>query len=46
MDSMSHTYTSDGSIIKVYVITDPDTNVQYVVSDRGGICVREKNVEQ
>lgn len=40
MDSMSYTYTSDGDMIKTYVVTDPDTGIQYVVTDHGGITPR------
>lgn len=39
-DSMAYTRTHDGEVIRVYVVTDPDTQVQYVVSDRGGIAPR------
>lgn len=42
MDCMAFTYTDDSNDpIKVYVVVDPDTDIQYVVSDHGGICVRE-----
>lgn len=45
-DCMTLTYTDDETDpIKVYVITDPDTNIQYIVSDHGGICRRETNDE-
>ena len=27
--------------VRVYVVTDPVTGVDYLVTDRGGICVRE-----
>ena len=27
--------------VKVYEVTDPVTGVEYLVTDRGGICVRE-----
>lgn len=39
-DSMTYVRTNDGGTIRVYVVTDPDSQVQYVVSDRGGICPR------
>lgn len=39
-DSMTVNYTSDGQAIKWYVMTDPDTGVQYVVNDMGGCCLR------
>lgn len=40
-DSLTHTYTHDGAdIIRVYVVTDPDMGIQYVVSDHGGITPR------
>lgn len=40
-DSLTHTYTHDGTdTIRVYVVTDPDAGVQYVVSDHGGITPR------
>ena len=40
MDSMSRIYTNDGTPIDLYVILDPDDGTQYVVSSRGGVCVR------
>lgn len=39
-DSLAPTYTYDGEIIRWYVLVDPDSNVQYLVNDRGGCCVR------
>ena len=39
-DSLGPTYTHDGEIIRWYVFTDPDTGIQYLVSDRGGCCPR------
>lgn len=39
-DSLTPTYTYDGEIIRTYVLIDPDTGLQYLVSDRGGICER------
>ena len=39
-DSMTYARTHDGGTIRVYVVTDPDTCVQYVVSDRGGVTPR------
>lgn len=41
-DSMTAVHTYDGETIRFYVMTDPDTNVQYIVNDRGGMCVREQ----
>lgn len=40
-DSLTVAYTYDGEAIRAYVITDPDTGAQYIVTDRGGICRRE-----
>lgn len=40
-DSMCVTYTYDGEAIRYYVMTDPDTQRQYIVNDRGGMCARE-----
>lgn len=42
-DSMTYARTYDGELIRVYVVTDPDTGAQYVVSDRGGITPRLDN---
>ena len=39
-DSLAPTYTHDGEIIRWYVLTDPDTSVQYLVNDRGGCTPR------
>lgn len=39
-DSLAPTYTYDGEIIRWYVLTDPDTSVQYLVNDRGGCTPR------
>lgn len=39
-DSMCAIHTYDGETIRFYVMTDPDTGAQYVVSDRGGITPR------
>lgn len=44
-DSMTAIHTYNGEIIRFYVMTDPDTNIQYVVNDRGGMCVREQPYE-
>lgn len=41
-DSMCVTYTYNGEAIRYYVMTDPDTQRQYIVNDRGGMCLREK----
>lgn len=40
-DSMTITYTYNGESIRYYVMVDPDTNIQYIVNDRGGMCRRE-----
>lgn len=40
-DSLTVNYTYDGEAIRWYVMTDPDTGVQYLVNDRGGCCRRE-----
>lgn len=39
-DSLGPTYTHDGEIIRWYVFVDPDTQVQYLVNDRGGCTPR------
>jgi len=39
-DSLAPTYTYDGEVIRWYVFVDPDTNVEYLVNDRGGCCPR------
>ena len=39
-DSLAPTYTYDGEVIRWYVLVDPDTDVQYLVNDRGGCCPR------
>lgn len=45
-DSMTVIHTYDGQKIRFYVMTDPDTNIQYIVNDRGGMCVRERDDAQ
>lgn len=40
-DSLTVNYTYNGEAIRWYVMVDPDTNIQYLVNDRGGCCVRE-----
>lgn len=40
-DSLTVNWTHDGEAIRWYVMTDPDTGVQYLVNDRGGCCRRE-----
>ena len=42
MEPLTATYTADGDCIKAYVIIDPDTQHQYIVSDHGGITPRLK----
>lgn len=39
-DSLAPTYTYDGEVIRWYVLTDPDTGVQYLTNDRGGTTPR------
>ena len=39
-DSLAPTYTYDGEIIRTYVFTDPDSGIQYLVTDAGGITPR------
>ena len=39
-DSMCAITTEQGVTIRLYVMIDPDTGAQYVVSDRGGVCPR------
>lgn len=40
-DSLGPVYTYDGEgTMRVYVFTDPDSGVQYLVSDKGGITPR------
>lgn len=39
-DSLTPTITHDGGAIRRYVLVDPDTEVQYLVNDRGGCCPR------
>lgn len=39
-DSMCATTTYDGELIRWYVMMDPDYQIQYLVNDRGGCCVR------
>lgn len=41
--SLGPVYTSSGETIKVYVFVDPETDIQYLVSDRGGITPRLTN---
>lgn len=41
-DSMCVSYTYNGEAIRWYVVTDPDTQRQYLFNDRGGVCLREK----
>lgn len=40
MDAMTRIYTNDGTPIDLYVMTDPDRGTEFVVSSRGGVCVR------
>lgn len=42
MEPLTATFTSDGGEIKAYVLIDPDTGIQYIVTDAGGIAQRIK----
>lgn len=42
-DSMTAVHTYNGEAIRFYVMTDPDTGVEYIVNDRGGMCLRESS---
>jgi hypothetical protein len=45
MDALTQTYTStSGETVEVYVVTDPDTNIQYLVTDSGGLTPRLGNL--
>ena len=39
-DSLAATFTAEGDAIKLYVIIDPDSGIEYLVSDHGGITPR------
>ena len=39
-DSLTVNNTYNGEKIRWYVMIDPDTQVQYLVNDRGGCCPR------
>lgn len=39
-DAMTCTYDNKGNRTNYYVMVDPDTGVQYVVNDEGGMCPR------
>lgn len=39
-DSLTASHTYDGEAIRWYVMIDPDTDIQYLVNDRGGCCPR------
>lgn len=39
-DSLGVTWTHDGEAIRWYVFEDPDTGIQYLVNDRGGVVPR------
>ena len=41
-DSLTATFTAEGDAIKLYVIIDPDSGIEYLVSDHGGITPRIK----
>lgn len=41
-DSLTVNYTYDGEAIRTYVMIDPDTNIQYLVNDRGGMVRRDR----
>jgi len=40
MEPLTATYTADNDIIKAFVLIDPDTKIQYIVTDHGGITPR------
>lgn len=42
-DSMTYSLTYDGEMIRRYVMKDPDTQIEYLVNDRGGCCPRLDN---
>lgn len=42
-DSMTYNLTYDGEMIRWYVMKDPDTQIEYLVNDRGGCCPRLDN---
>lgn len=40
-DALTHTYTNEpDEPISAYVLTDPDTGIQYIVTSNGGITPR------
>jgi len=46
MEPLTYTRTKDpDDTIYVYVITDPDYGKQYLVSDHGGMCERDRSTE-
>lgn len=45
-DSLTATYTSEGDCIKIYVVIDPDSGIEYLVSDHGGITPRINGLER
>ena len=42
MEPLTATYTNDSDCIKAYLIRDPDTGIEYLVTDHGGITPRIK----
>lgn len=40
MEPLTATFTADDDVIKAYVLIDPDTKQQYIVTDHGGITPR------
>lgn len=44
-DSLTATYTAEGDAIKLYVIIDPDSGIEYLVSDHGGITPRVRDLD-
>ena len=44
-DSLAATFTAEGDSIKLYVIIDPDSGIEYLVSDHGGITPRVKRMD-
>lgn len=41
-DSLTINYTHNGEEIRTYVMIDPDTNIQYLINDRGGMVRRDQ----
>ena len=43
MEPLTATFTADNDSIKAYILIDPDTSLQYIVTDKGGITPRLHN---